>query len=1093
MSLAQQVEKQFSRSTRERGEGYVNAGAVHLVNSEETWASFEVEGSEIRPYAVLLDWEEGLQEGMECNCPHFAKGNNCKHLWASILVADREGLVRERSSTPRRPPQSQTSRTGGKPSWQKQLGQLPVDSRLNSSFAASHALNWRPRELIYCLEHRIESPSPIISVFQREREDDGSWGTPFAFDDDDPAFSEVTDATDRRILGLLAGNQDLNKPTYLLNQWEQDRVNPIEVVLHPELYDLLFPILADTNRFVYLPKFDFWQDMRPIRWNAEEPWSFELSAESLASENAWALRGMLKRGSQVQNLAKCLSYYPTGLILLEDQLARFHCPDDSRWIDLFREQETLQVPFEDKAALIREMWQSGNALKVTGEEQLNVTGTLGTPRGKLVVIAAAADSYQPYGNRPGRTLYAKVSFRYDQHEVSLNSATRTWFDEASSHVICTNQEEEAQLFNRLRELGLRRKQVNRYGTTAPGHLEFAASELDRIVATLVEEDWEVHTQGLPVRKGGQLSLSVRSGVDWFELNGEVDFNGEAVPLPDLLAALRSGERYIRLGDGSQGMLPSKWLAKLEPLAGLSQEKGGNSLRFQSNQALLLDSMLASSLQETSLRVDRKFAAIRKQLQSFQGVKPAKPPQAFQGELRQYQQEGLGWLRFLEKFGFGGCLADDMGLGKTVQVLALLAGRSRRQPKDAEKCASLVVAPNSVVHNWQKEAERFCPKLKIAMYAGTDRRKRLPDLVPYDVVLTTYGTLRKDIERLSQIAWDYAILDEAQAIKNNASQTAKASRLLKARHRLALSGTPIENHLGELWSLLEFLNPGLLGTSSAFRDLTTSGNQMDEQQIECLRKGLAPFLLRRTKAQVLPQLPKKTEQRLYCDLPASQQKQYNQLRDHYRAALNQRIAESGLAKAKIHVLEALLRLRQAACHPGLLDSDHASKPSAKLDLLMEQLGEVVSEGHKALVFSQFTQMLAIVQDRLGKANIPYEYLDGKTKDRQVRVERFQNDADCPVFLISLKAGGTGLNLTAADYVYLLDPWWNPAVESQAIDRTHRIGQTQPVFAYRLIAKHTVEEKILELQTRKNELAEAIISADRSLLKSLSTEDIQAILS
>jgi len=1093
VSLAQQVEKQFSRSTRERGQRYADAGAVHLVNSEATWASFEVEGSEILSYTVLLDWERGLHEGMECNCPHFEQGNNCKHLWASILVADREGLVSERIASPKRLPQSQAKRTPGKPAWQKLLGNLVVNSRPYTRSDASQAFNGRPRELIYCLEHRIESPSPIISVFQREKEDDGSWGTPFPFDDDDPTFSQVADATDRRILGLLAGNQDLNRPRYLSYQWELDQDNPIEVVLHPELYDLLFPILADTNRFVYLPKYDFWQDMRPILWDASEPWSVELNAEALTSENAWALRGTLKRGSQVRSLAECLNYYPTGLILLEDQLARFNCPEDSRWIDLFREKETLQVPFEDKAALIREMWQSGKALKVTGEEQLNVTGTVGTPRGKLDIIAAPADTYQLYGYRAGRTLCAKVSFRYGQHEVSLNSATRTWFDEEASHVICTNDMEEAQLLNRLRELGLRPKQVNHYGTTVPGHLEFAASELDRIVASLVEEDWEVHAQGLPVRKGGQLSLSVRSGVDWFELDGEVDFNGEAVPLPDLLAALRSGERYIRLGDGSQGMLPAKWLEKLEPLAGLSQEKRGEVLRFQSNQALLLDSMLATSLQETSLRVDRKFAAIRKQLQSFQGVKPAKPPQAFQGELRQYQLEGLGWLRFLEKFGFGGCLADDMGLGKTVQVLALLGGRSRRQPKGAEKRASLVVAPNSVVHNWQKEAERFCPKLKIAMYTGTDRKKRLPDLDPYDVVLTTYGTLRKDIERLSQISWDYAILDEAQAIKNNASQTAKASRLLKARHRLALSGTPIENHLGELWSLLEFLNPGLLGTSSAFRDLTTSGRSIDEQQIECLRKGLAPFLLRRTKSQVLPQLPKKTEQRLYCDLPASQQKQYNQLRDHYRVALNQRIAESGFAKAKIHVLEALLRLRQAACHPGLIDSDHAGKPSAKLDLLMEQLGEVVSEGHKALVFSQFTQMLAIVQDRLDKANIPFEYLDGKTKDRQARVERFQNDADCPVFLISLKAGGTGLNLTAADYVYLLDPWWNPAVESQAIDRTHRIGQTQPVFAYRLIAKNTVEEKILELQSRKSELAEAIISADRSLLKSLSTEDLQAILS
>jgi SNF2 family DNA or RNA helicase len=590
-----------------------------------------------------------------------------------------------------------------------------------------------------------------------------------------------------------------------------------------------------------------------------------------------------------------------------------------------------------------------------------------------------------------------------------------------------------------------------------------------------------------------MTTSIRSGVDWFDLEGQVDFDGVEAPLPDLLAALRQGERYIKLGDGSRGLLPQAWLEQFAPLADLAPKREGDALRFQPGQALLLDSLLAARRENVSLQVDRQFGALRKRLRSFSGVKPAAAPRVFKGELREYQKEGLGWLRFLEKFGFGGCLADDMGLGKTIQVLAALADRNRRQPKDAERRPSLVVAPKSVVPNWLLEAEKFAPRLAVADYTGIDRHERIEDYNDYDVVLTTYGTLRQDIEWLGETEWDYAILDEAQAIKNAASQSAKASRLINARHRLALSGTPVENHLGELWSIFEFLNPGMLGKSKSLRALSRGASEGDDARIESLRKGLAPFLLRRTKDQVLPQLPKKTEQRLTCELPPAQRKHYNQLRDHYRSALAQRIAKSGIAKSKIHVLEALLRLRQAACHPGLIDKRMKSKPSAKLNLLVEQLTEVLDEGHKALVFSQFTTMLDIVKTRLDKAGIAYEYLDGKTNNRQERIDRFQSDESCPVFLISLKAGGTGLNLTAADFVYLLDPWWNPAVESQAIDRVHRLGQTKPVFAYRLIAKDTVEEKILELQAKKSDLANAIISGDGSLLKSLSADDLQSLLS
>jgi SNF2 family DNA or RNA helicase len=319
------------------------------------------------------------------------------------------------------------------------------------------------------------------------------------------------------------------------------------------------------------------------------------------------------------------------------------------------------------------------------------------------------------------------------------------------------------------------------------------------------------------------------------------------------------------------------------------------------------------------------------------------------------------------------------------------------------------------------------------------------------------------------------------------------RLLRGQHRLALSGTPVENHLGELWSLFEFLNPGMLGSASVFKLGGVGARTPSEETRVLLARALRPFILRRTKQQVAKDLPEKLEQTIYCELEPAQRKQYNDLREHYRQALLARLDRDGMNKAKIQILEALLRLRQAACHPGLLDKSKTDEPSAKLDMLLAQVQEVLEEGHKILVFSQFTSLLAIVRQRLDRDGVVYEYLDGRTRDRAARVERFQQDANCRLFLISLKAGGLGLNLTAAEYVFLLDPWWNPAVEAQAIDRAHRIGQTRRVFAYRLIARDTVEEKVLELQQTKRELADAILNVDNSLIRNLNREDLELLLS
>jgi SNF2 family DNA or RNA helicase len=426
-------------------------------------------------------------------------------------------------------------------------------------------------------------------------------------------------------------------------------------------------------------------------------------------------------------------------------------------------------------------------------------------------------------------------------------------------------------------------------------------------------------------------------------------------------------------------------------------------------------------------------------------------------------------------------------------------------------------PRSLLFNWTSEASRFAPGLRVLDFARTDRHSATEAITEADVVLTTYGTLRRDAPALRDYRFDYIVLDEAQAIKNAGTVTAKAVRLLQADHRLALSGTPVENHLGELYSLFDFLNPGLLGRGGVLDPRKQTGGGDPQEHIARLSKGLRPFFLRRTKEQVAPELPPRTEETLYCELEGEQRRTYEELRQHYRRSLLKKIDRDGLAKSRFQILEALLRLRQAACHTGLLPGQRASaetsvvalaqgKPgarddksrgaaqtSAKFDLLLPRLVELMDEGRKALVFSQFTSLLALLRTRLEADGIAYEYLDGETRDREARVARFQNDTSCPLFLISLKAGGVGLNLTAAEYVFLLDPWWNPAVEMQAIDRAHRIGQVKPVFAYRLVARETVEERILELQSHKRALADAILDAGTGGLRGLQREDLEQLLS
>ena len=619
-----------------------------------------------------------------------------------------------------------------------------------------------------------------------------------------------------------------------------------------------------------------------------------------------------------------------------------------------------------------------------------------------------------------------------------------------------------------------------------------------MAATLLDEGWKVVAEDRLLQGASAVSVSVRSGVDWFDLEGGVKFGDEVIPFPTVLDAAAQQRGYVTLGDGSHGVLPDAWLSRWK-LATIGKEEG-DKIRFDESQAW----MLTSLVDELNGSVDDPFTKLREKLSSLGSPKALTPTKSFKGSLRPYQEEGLGWLSMLDEVGLSGCLADDMGLGKTVQLLAYLLRRRETlaAPKRGETVKhSLVVAPLSLVFNWIAEAKRFAPSIPTVDFTGPARWKRFEAAAPGSLLVTTYGALRRDALKLKDIELDVAILDEAQAIKNRASQTAKAARVLNARRRVALTGTPIENHLGELWSQLEFLNPGMLGAASAFERVGAPRNKEDliDEGRELLARALRPFLLRRKKADVLDDLPPKTEQILRAPLKGAQKTAYEELSRYYRSELSKSKGEKKREKFEdpnkldLNVLAALTRLRQCACHPGLVDAAMVAERSGKLDIVIPMLTDLTRRGSKAIVFSSFTRLLDLVRTRLETERVPYLTLDGKTRRRGELVEQFQTAPQGTVFLISIKAGGAGLNLTAADYVFLLDPWWNPAVEAQAVDRAHRIGRTRPVNVYRVLTEDTIEARVVDLQAKKSELAEEILSGATSTLSDLSTDDLAFLLS
>jgi superfamily II DNA or RNA helicase len=586
-----------------------------------------------------------------------------------------------------------------------------------------------------------------------------------------------------------------------------------------------------------------------------------------------------------------------------------------------------------------------------------------------------------------------------------------------------------------------------------------------------------------VKSSAKMVMNTSKNGDWFDLKGTVQFGKHKIDMKKVLEAVFNNKRFVELSDGNRAVIPKNWVHNLKGYGGFFDLEDG--VKLSKHHLAILDSVMGLA---DKADMDSSISKVIASFRNFNKIKPSTVSKKVKAVLRPYQKAGFDWLNFLREFEFNGVLADDMGLGKTLQALTML----QKVSEEKKNTTSLAVVPTSLVFNWKAEAEKFTPGLKVQIYHGVKRDKKGFEkmLKENDLVITTYGVIRNDLELFVSKEFEYIILDEAHTIKNPASISAKSVFALKSKNKLAVSGTPIQNNLTELWSLFNFLNPGYLGSYDSFKEnfVNPIEKNKDANVSASLRKLINPFLLRRTKKIISDELPDKTEMVIKSTFSLDEKEIYDNWKEYYKNEIKSAIDEKGINGAKLKILEGLMKLRQISLHPKMIDTEYKGS-SAKFDLLMMEVEKVMREGHKVLIFSSFVKMLTIIKDEFEKKDLKYSYLDGKTKDRQGVVSRFQNEEEAEAFLISIKAGGVGLNLTSADYVFIVDPWWNPAVESQAMDRAHRIGQENKVFVYKMIAEGTIEEKILKLQDSKKKLVDDLITEEASFGKEINISDIE----
>jgi SNF2 family DNA or RNA helicase len=771
-----------------------------------------------------------------------------------------------------------------------------------------------------------------------------------------------------------------------------------------------------------------------------------------------------------------------GFLLEKDNI--LYLPPDPAalaLIDLFK-NGPLTFPLSEKKEVIKRFvtpWMEKYDVSISDKLKVEITSPEPRP---MVFLSELNES----------NLMIRPQFSYDDVVIDYSDERNHIEDtEEKLKIIKRNAPEEKRLYEYLRTLhpSFAGQRNNHYY-----YLPFAdvmkSGWFITMMRNVQQEGYAVH--GLHELKKfryntntPQFIIQATAGIDWFDLKVTITWGDQVVTLKEIRRAILNRQDTIMLEDGTLGHIPDEWISQYSLLLRTGSEENG-VLKISKMHYTLLEDILDKVEGDT---VQQDIAARKQKLLQYDTIQKVPLSGEIKASLRPYQQSGFHWLQTLDELGYGGCLADDMGLGKTLQTISFLQFLKEKYPGSTQ----LVVCPTSLIFNWENELQKFCPSLKYYTYYGLQREFTETHFSEYDVILTTYGVVRNDLEELTHFLWQYIILDESQAIKNPDARVTRAVLQLNAVNRVILSGTPVQNNTSDLFAQFNFLNPGLLGTREYFnREFAHPIDKLgSKEKTQHLKRLIHPFTLRRTKEQVAKDLPDKTVTVLWCTMEAEQRRLYNSFRDNYRNLLLKKIDEEGIAKSGIYVLEGLLRLRQICDHPALL-KEHSDglKSSVKIEELVREVQENAGI-HKLLVFSQFTEMLQIIKEEFTEAGISHCYLDGSTplNQRREQVTKFQEDDSVKAFLISLKAGGVGLNLTVADYVYLVDPWWNPAAEQQAIDRAHRIGQTRKVFAYKMICKDTVEEKILRLQEKKKMLADELIHEDAGFVKNLSRDDIE----
>ncbi len=1049
----------------------------------------DVMGSSLYEVSVRLA-EETRELSVFCSCPVGGEyGEPCKHLWAVLREIDARDLLPacqgvEKLQVRLAPEHSREDDLEGYDEPAEEYEQEAVGGEWGQAPRGRE-----PRDVLDALLVRrgstlVESAQPALELFALLHLETWS-GEPLRVSLLASTPGGYRAASRRELLtrarpGTLAGDLALlslqleQSPHYVSTFGPLSRnAVPLEVPLPWGETPSLLRRLAGEGRLLMLGE----RNLVTVVPLGPEAVGFRLNVVVEPAEAAYRIVPRVLVAEQEFELDRLSFAHGSGVALLDGALVSLQGVVEAEWLVTLQRsagRDLVLAADELESFLERYYGETGlPAVTLPPGLELEIRDV---PPERFVDVATSDGSVQ------GVPIHVRL--HYGDKEVPLLPGRPWAVDLAQGVRYRRDQQLEEALLGELEELGARRYAAAATGGgAASGEIfRIGTKRVHELASTLLSRGWRVSVQRKAYRRIDAFRLRAASGIDWLEISGTFELGGRELPLGELLRALERRRRssgLIELDAGIAAAGAEELLNRFERLLdlGASLDPTGASLRLSPVHAGAAVALLEGA---TSSQQDAGFSKLRQALERGLLPRSPAPPRGFRGTLRAYQREGLGWLQWLEEVGFGGCLADDMGLGKTVQVLALLLGRGRRRGP------SLVVAPRSVLHNWASEAKRFAPALSPVVHWGPERTGSAEALRDCRLVITTYAILARDIQLLSEICWDYLVVDEAQAIKNPSTQSAKLIRRLQSQQRIALTGTPIENHLDELWALLDFLNPGF-GRQAPFKNVSLS--QSDSALIRSL---IRPFVLRRTKALVAKDLPERVEQTLEVELSRSERRRYDELARKLRRQYADAVAELGVQRSTPVLLTGLLRLRQAACHQGLLDESQREQRSSKLAVLLDRLVELREEGAKSLVFSQFTEHLDLVERELTAEGISFVRLDGKTRRRAERVKTFQEDAAVSVFLISLKAGGLGLNLTAAEYVFLLDPWWNPAVEAQAIDRAHRIGQTSRVIAYRLIAADTVEQKVAALQQRKRELVDSVFGDERAFLGKLSHDDLAALL-